>query len=324
MIKPRLNMRLSKKQTVVFEFGSAFTKVILNDKLIFHEPSLMIWQQSQEKVWALGAAAKQNQSKLSQEFQLISPIKRKAIANQEMFLVYLRSLLEFLDLKLAFTPWQRIQVKILVPAELPLVQQEIFKSSFKTVLPQAKFFSSRDVLAQSEVFAGGRRFGVDLGQTISFWAFASGSLVKLKHYYYGEVELDQLIRQAIETKTGCQLDEMTLVKLKHQLVDFRSKPSQKRLVASVKDQRTGLGKTVMLDASDLTEALSLWQAEFFELVEDFFNQLEGAIASDLVENGLILFGGLANLHGLAQGLTDHLGSQVKVVDKPDLFLVNLL
>ena len=312
---------------IMFEFGSAFTRVILNGRLVFFEPTIFIRHKKLDKVWLIGEQAYQASDKLATEFEAIWPIKRKAVTHQAYFQTFVRALLKKLDLNTVFSPWNRLKIGVILPSELSQPQAEVFQTGLKQVLPSVRFYTTESLLLHQASFTSGQRFAIDLGQTTTFWVFNAGNVLASKHYAWGTKELNELLRRQVETQHACQLDNVALDKLKKQLVDFRLFEDDKlgkRLVTKVKLNQTGLGTAVMLKGEDLKPAVLVWQGQLLELVDDFFSQLTGSVASGLVENGLSLFGGLANLHGLTQSLTPKLGCEVKILAKPDLFLINLL
>ncbi len=318
-------MRLRFKpnqRSIIFEFGSRYTKVIAHQRLIFYEPSLLIVHRRTKKVLALGQAAYQSLDKLNQDFIALWPIKRKAVNRRWAMALFIKALLKHLDLKMLFLPWKQWRFQVVLPSELSEAQQKVFRQSIKQVIISAQFLASRDLLARS-AFSQAERFGLDLGATTSFWAFNAGEMLRVQHYYWGVKELEQLIRLRLESKYSCQLDQVTIEKIKRQLIEFApGKTNLKRLVAKVKDSQTGLGKTVMISNHDLDEVASQWLVELLELVDDFFQRLAGPVAAGLVDHGLNLFGGLTHLHSLAGSLAPRLGCEVKELPHADLFLIN--
>jgi len=318
-------MRLRFKpnqRSIIFEFGSRYTKVIAHRRLIFYEPTLLIVHRRTQKVLALGQAAYQSLDKLNQDFVALWPIKRKAISQRLAMRLFIKALLNHLNLKMLFLPWRQFRFKIILPSELSQTQQQIFRQSINQILLSTQFVASSTLLAQS-AFGQGERFGVDLGETTTFWAFNAGKMLHVYHYHWGVKELEQLIRLQLETKYSCQLDQLTVEKIKRQLIEFvPNQANLKHLVAKVKDNQTGLGKTVMIGSNDLNEVAAQWLVELLELIDDFFQQLTGPIAAGLVDHGLNLFGGLANLNSLASSLAPRLSCEVKKLPHPDLFLIN--
>ena len=310
---------------VLFEFGSAFTKVVLNGRLIFYEPTIFVWRPKEEKVWLLGQSAYLSQAKLADDFLLVRPIKRKAIANVKFFRLYLAKLLQALKLKQVFLPWKRFKVQVILPAEITEAQRQLLKEVVRGILPQARFSLSTKLVLSHRRFFNDSRFLLDLSRTLSLTAFHQGQVVDLKHYFWGEVELDQQLRSLVQDRFGAKLDVFSLDHLKRQLVSLNlAKTSPKQLVIRAKDVKTGLGRTIALTSQDLLPAVEVWFEELVDYVGDFFAQLEGVAAVDLVENGLSLVGGLAKLDHLDEALSQRLGCEVKRLPHSDLFLIEQL
>lgn len=310
---------------LLFEFGSAFTRVILNGRLIFYEPTMFVFRPEDEKVWLLGQPAYLSQAKLPDDFLLIRPIERKAVANVRFFRIYLNKLLQTLKLKQVFLPWKRFEVRVILPAETTEAQRRLLKEAVRGFLPQAKFSLSTELILSHRRFFNDSRFLIDLGRSLSLAAFHQGQVVSLKHYFWGEAELNQQLSSLVQDRFGAKLDVFGLDHLKRQLVSLiLPKTSSKQLVIRVKDVQTGLGRTIALTSHDLLPAVEVWFEELVDYVGDFFARLEGVVAVDLVENGLSLVGGLAKLDHLDEALSQRLGCEVKRLPRSDLFLIEQL
>ncbi len=322
-----MRFKRAQEQTLTLEIGSAFTKVMVNHKLVFYEPTLFIWQKKAEKVWLLGEVAEKAQAKLTAEFKLVHPVVRRVPTKKDEFREYLRALVDFLDLKVLHTPWKSFKVRVLTPKEVVPVYLEVFKSSVLSVLHQAEFGLTTDVLSQHPFFSQGRQFGLDLGQTLNLVAFNQKKLAQTKHYLWGEAELNARLERLLLEKFSLQVPPTALTKIKRQLATFSASQTQKaskKLVIKAKDIKTGLGKTVALDQAQLVDVFDAWFKELTFVIDDFFTGLDGTLAASLVDNGLILFGGLTNLNGLDTALSEYLGCEVKKVARPELFLISQL
>jgi rod shape-determining protein MreB len=79
---------------------------------------------------------------------------------------------------------------------------------------------------------------------------------------------------------------------------------------------SGLPRKIVISAEQLRGALDVPLAEIRECVLDALESTSPEVAADIAESGLILSGGGALLHGIADMLSEATGLPARVADDP--------
>jgi rod shape-determining protein MreB len=66
----------------------------------------------------------------------------------------------------------------------------------------------------------------------------------------------------------------------------------------------------------LRPAVKRFVAEYETLLKDVLSQIPPELTTDVIDKGLLLAGGLSQLHGLDHYLVQHIGIPVSVVEDP--------
>ena len=79
---------------------------------------------------------------------------------------------------------------------------------------------------------------------------------------------------------------------------------------------SGLPRTVMLDSDDIREALAEPVQLIVDAVRETLDQTPPELSSDILVNGILLAGGGALLHGLAERLEQETSMPTRIADSP--------
>ena len=79
---------------------------------------------------------------------------------------------------------------------------------------------------------------------------------------------------------------------------------------------SGLPRTVMLDSDDIREALAEPVQTIVDAVRETLDQTPPELSSDILVHGILLAGGGALLHGLAERLEQETSMPTRIADSP--------
>lgn len=97
-----------------------------------------------------------------------------------------------------------------------------------------------------------------------------------------------------------------------------SRPPDLKTSAPVRgrDLVSGLPKTTTITSEQISEAIEDQVQAIIDAVQTTLDQCPAELAGDLLDNGIVLTGGGALLHGLAERMGEATGMPIRVVDKP--------
>jgi rod shape-determining protein MreB and related proteins len=79
---------------------------------------------------------------------------------------------------------------------------------------------------------------------------------------------------------------------------------------------SGLPRTVMLDSNDIREALADHVQQIVDAVRETLDRTPPELSSDILIHGILLAGGGALLHGLAERLESETSMPTRIADSP--------
>jgi rod shape-determining protein MreB len=167
-------------------------------------------------------------------------------------------------------------------------------------------------------------FILQLGAGISEAAVISlGSLVGVESSYQAGEQFEQAVIAALKTTKKITISRETARMLISRLATLvePSGSSTEEILVTGKNEKTGAPKEIQVTAADLFEPSELMATEYVRLVKSLLTKVPTELTVDIVDKGLLLSGGGAQLKGLDEYLVPKLGVPVSVVDEPALAVV---
>ncbi len=96
---------------------------------------------------------------------------------------------------------------------------------------------------------------------------------------------------------------------------------QKDLHVPGKNTQTGKASEVVIPQKLLRDEIERFFAEQCEYIEREFNKLDASLLSDILEQGILLYGGFSQFSGLSLSLSSSLKIPVSVVPDPELCVI---
>jgi rod shape-determining protein MreB len=158
---------------------------------------------------------------------------------------------------------------------------------------------------------------VDIGGgTTEVAVISLGGIVAKQSSRVGGDELDEAIIQYLKKEFSLALGERTAEEVKMQLGS--AWPLEEELNAEIRgrDLVTGLPKTVVLSTAEIREGLEEPVASIIDAVKTTLDKTPPELAADIMEQGIMLAGGGALLHGFRERLSHETGMPVRIAENP--------
>ncbi|WP_279040815.1 rod shape-determining protein [Campylobacter helveticus] len=305
------------------DLGTANTLVLVKDKgIVINEPSVVAVEGerygSKTKILAVGKEAKEMVGKTPGNIEAIRPMKDGVIADFDMTEKMIRYFIEKTHRRKSFL---RPRIIISVPYGLTQVER-------KAVRESALSAGAREVFLIEEPMAAAiganlpiqepkGNLVVDIGGgTTEIGVISLGGLVISKSIRTAGDKLDMSIVNYVKEKYNLVIGERTGEEVKITIGSAVQLPKELSMVVKGRDQISGLLSRIELTSEDVREAMKEHLKEIADALKMVLEMMPPDLASDIVENGVVLTGGGALIRGLDKYLSELVRLPVYVADEP--------
>ncbi|EHM3066497.1 rod shape-determining protein [Campylobacter jejuni] len=305
------------------DLGTANTLVLVKDKgIVINEPSVVAVERerygSKAKILAVGKEAKDMVGKTPGNIEAIRPMKDGVIADFDMTEKMIRYFIEKTHRRKSFL---RPRIIISVPYGLTQVER-------KAVRESALSAGAREVFLIEEPMAAAigaslpiqepkGNLVVDIGGgTTEIGVISLGGLVISKSIRTAGDKLDMSIVNYVKEKYNLIIGERTGEEIKITIGSVIQLPKELSMVVKGRDQVSGLLSRIELTSEDVREAMREYLKEIADALKMVLEMMPPDLASDIVENGVVLTGGGALIRGLDKYLSEIVRLPVYIADEP--------
>ncbi|EDP2530435.1 MreB/Mrl family cell shape determining protein [Campylobacter jejuni] len=305
------------------DLGTANTLVLVKDKgIVINEPSVVAVERerygSKAKILAVGKEAKDMVGKTPGNIEAIRPMKDGVIADFDMTEKMIRYFIEKTHRRKSFL---RPRIIISVPYGLTQVER-------KAVRESALSAGAREVFLIEEPMAAAigaslpiqepkGNLVVDIGGgTTEIGVISLGGLVISKSIRTAGDKLDMSIVNYVKEKYNLIIGERTGEEIKITIGSAIQLPKEPSMVVKGRDQVSGLLSRIELTSEDVREAMREYLKEIADALKMVLEMMPPDLASDIVENGVVLTGGGALIRGLDKYLSEIVRLPVYIADEP--------
>ncbi|HED6749362.1 TPA: rod shape-determining protein [Campylobacter jejuni] len=305
------------------DLGTANTLVLVKDKgIVINEPSVVAVERerygSKAKILAVGKEAKDMVGKTPGNIEAIRPMKDGVIADFDMTEKMIRYFIEKTHRRKSFL---RPRIIISVPFGLTQVER-------KAVRESALSAGAREVFLIEEPMAAAigaslpiqepkGNLVVDIGGgTTEIGVISLGGLVISKSIRTAGDKLDMSIVNYVKEKYNLIIGERTGEEIKITIGSAIQLPKELSMVVKGRDQVSGLLSRIELTSEDVREAMREYLKEIADALKMVLEMMPPDLASDIVENGVVLTGGGALIRGFDKYLSEIVRLPVYIADEP--------
>lgn len=335
------------------DLGTANTLVWVSGKgIVIREPSVVAMHKKTKKIIAIGEEAKQMLGKTPGTIVTIKPLRHGVIsdfdATAAMITKYIQNIHEYGS----FVPssFARPKVVIGIPSAVTEVERRaVWEAALFSGARSAYLIEEPMAAAIGEgvsVFQPTGVMIVDIGGGTTEIAIISlGGIVVSRSLRFAGDEMDAAILHYIRLRHGILLGEATAERIKIKIGSAYKKSSKLKVKSSkLKDEtkdeeakedlkleeergermaivrgrdiETGLPKSIRVSETEVREAMSSVVSRIIEEIADVLEEAPPELTSDILENGILLTGGGANLFGLDSLIVERIHMPVIVAADP--------
>lgn len=305
--------------SVGIDLGTANVLVYVKGKgIVLREPSVVAVDKENEKILAIGEEAREMIGRTPGNIVAIKPLRDGVISDYDMTEAMIRHFLEkVVGRSFLFRP----RVMICVPTGVTVVEK-------RAVQEAAEQAGAKTAELIEEPIAAALGAGIDIaepigsmvvdigGGTTDIAVISLGGIVNGSSLRIAGNQFDSDIETYIRKRHNLMIGERTAENIKTQIGAAYPDSRHETLSVRGRDVVTGLPKTVTVTTEEVVEALKDSIGKIVASVREVLEVTPPELAADIMDRGIILTGGGAMLHGLAELIRQKTDITTSVADDP--------
>lgn len=305
----------SKK--IGIDLGTANTLVFIPGKgIVVNEPSVVAVSEQDNKVVAVGAEAKEMIGKTPDSIIAYRPMKDGVIADYRVTQAMLRYFIGK-----ALGSWSLIKPDVLisVPAGISSTERRaVIEAAMKAGARRA-FVVKEPILAAIgagiPIHEARGHMVVDIGGgTTDVAVISLGGIVACASVKCAGDRLDQTITDYIKKTHNLAIGYKTAEKIKMKIASALPLDDELALVIKGRDYLTGLPRSVNIATNEIVHAIDHELHTMVGAIKDVLQNTPPELASDIIDNGIILTGGSSQLRNFAEYVYQKTGVKARLAD----------
>ncbi len=286
------------------------------------EPAVLAVDTKTRRVLAVGAEAAQMEGRVNPAIVIHYPIRNGVIYDLDTAQALLKLLL------------QRVlkSTNLLSPVIMASVPAKSTESSLNAVTKLMYSLGAKEVYTISQPLAASIGSGVPIADASGSFVLhmgaglvegaviSLGSMVSSRSTEAAGGYLTSRIQHRLNHDLSLSVSSSNAEKVKEKTLSAYSTSERKQLVAG-KDTLTGSPKEIAVTAQDLLPELNNNLEKYELLLRKLLSDIPPELTVDVIDKGLLLSGGLAQIDGLSQYFVERMGIPVSVVDNPDRVVI---
>ncbi|HVF69863.1 MAG TPA: rod shape-determining protein [Xanthomonadales bacterium] len=326
------------------DLGTANTLIFVNGRgIVIREPAVVARHKKSKQIIAIGSEAKKMLGKTPSSIETVRPLVGGTIADFDATVGQISHYIKQVhDLGGRLSGlFVKPKVVIGIPSAVTEVQRRaVWEAALSAGAREAYLIEEPMAAAIGEgisIFASKGVMVVDIGGgTTEIAVISLGGIVVGRSLKLAGDEMNQAILHYVRLRHGMLLGEATSEEIKIRIgsaFDVRGKgkglrgkdeseeneevdKSAKVMIVRGRDIETGLPKSLRLSETEIREALSPIINKIIQAIADVIEETPPELLPDILEQGILLTGGGANLSGLDQLIVERVKMPVYVSADP--------
>ncbi len=301
------------------DLGTTNTLVFLPDKgIVINEPTAVALRKPDNYVLAVGREAKEMVGRTPENIVTFKPLKDGVIAEYYITQAMLKY---FISKSLGPFNFFKPEVVISVPAG-------ITSTEYRAVINAAKEGGAKEVYLVKEPILASLGAGIPIhssegnmivnigGGTTEVAVISLGGIVTWSSLRVAGNRFDQSIMDYIKKKYGLAIGDSMAENIKINIGTAISSRNKLEMKIRGRDLLSGLPRDLMVSSNEIAEAINSHLVDIMNSVRSVFNVTPPELTADIMEKGIILSGGSAQLRDLEEFFKRSVGVPAYVAEDP--------
>ncbi|MFH1621345.1 MAG: rod shape-determining protein [Patescibacteria group bacterium] len=303
------------------DLGTTTVLVYIPKKgIVLNEPSVVAISLADKRVLAVGKEAKEMLGRTPDTIVAKRPLKDGVIADYRTTEAMLRY---FINKALGGMRLFRPEVMVAVPGGITSTERRAVIDATISAGARAAYIIKEPVVAaigaEIPIGSASGHMIIDIGGGTSEIAVISlGGIVSSSSVRIGGNKLDVAIQEHVRRKYGLAVGERTSEEIKIRIGSALYLEQKLEMQAKGRDMITGLPRIITVTSDDVTDAIQHELQGIIEAVKEVLHNTPPELSADVMEKGMVLSGGTAQLRNLDRLFSEATGVPVFVADTPQL------
>ena len=301
------------------DLGTANTLVFVPGKgIVINEPSVVAVSLIENKVLAVGNEAKEMLGRTPDTIVASQPLRDGAIADYRVTEAMLRYFINKVTGRLRIF---RPEIVLSIPAGITSTERRAVIDAALKAGAKAAYVVKEPILAAIGAgipihTAQGNMIINNGGGTSEIAIISLGGVVAAHSARVGGNRIDQAISDYIKRKYSLAIGDRTAEEVKMKIGAAIAQVKEDSMEVRGRDLMGGLPRTVNVSSNEVTEAIQDELREIINVIKQVLQETPPELAADIMDKGMVLSGGTAQLRYLDQLIAKTIGVPCYVADNP--------
>lgn len=301
------------------DLGTTTVLVYMPKKgIVINEPSVVAISVVDKKVLAVGKEAKEMLGRTPDTIVAKRPLKDGVIADYRTTEAMLRY---FINKALGGMRLFRVEVMIAVPGGITSTERRAVIDAAISAGAKAAYIIKEPVVAaigaDIPIGSASGHMIIDIGGGTSEIAVISlGGIVSSSSIRIGGNKLDAAIQEHVRRKHNLAVGERTAEQIKINIGSALYLEQKLEMQVKGRDMINGLPRIVTITSDDITDAIQHELHGMIDAIKEVLQNTPPELSADVMEKGMVLSGGTAQLRNLDKLFAEATGVPAFVADDP--------
>ncbi|WP_010630589.1 rod shape-determining protein [Sporolactobacillus vineae] len=286
--------------------------------IVLNEPSVIALDTETKQLLAVGEEARRMVGRTPGNIVAIRPLRDGVIADFEITEMMLTHFIDKIHVRGFLT---KPRILICTPTHITSVEQKAIREAAERSGGKQVYLEEEPKVAAVgaglDIFQPSGNMVIDIGGgTTDIAVLSMGDIVTSQSIKLAGDKFDQEILNYIKKKYKMLIGERTAEQIKINVGTVFRDARDESMDIRGRDMVTGLPKTLTIHSSEVEEALADSISTLVRAAKNVLETTPPELSADIIDRGVMLTGGGAQLHGIDQLLQSELKVPVVVAENP--------
>lgn len=301
------------------DLGSSNIRVFVRGRgIVLDEPSVIAINKVTSEVLAIGEKAKEMIGKTPDNIIAVRPIQNGVVADYEAAKLLIENAIEK-SIGKSFFNKPRVIVAtpyMINDVELKALEEVVYRAGAKAVYVIEQAIAA-SMGASLEIARPEGSMIIDIGSgTTEIAVISLGSIVVARSINIAGNRFDKDIVDYIKENKEAVISLSDSESIKKDIASIYSSISDDSAILKGRNLNTGLPEDIKVVSKDIQSAISDSVSQIMRNIKDVLEDTIPELASDIIENGIVLTGGSSAIKNLDRFISAKLGIPVHIAENP--------
>ncbi|MBN1915432.1 rod shape-determining protein [Candidatus Dojkabacteria bacterium] len=301
------------------DLGTANSIVWVEGKgIVIEEPTVVTVSVEEKKILAVGKEAREMLGKVPTGIVARRPLRQGVIASYKLTEALLKA---FLDRAIGRSRLFKPEVMISVPSGVTSVEERAVIEAVSSAGAGRVYLIPESIAAaigaRMPISTSSGNMIVNMGGGTSEIAVISmNGIVRFDSKRVAGDAVNEAIMNTVRKKLNLVIGEQMAEKAKIQIGSAMNMEKPLEMEVKGRDASSGLPTSIVVNSNDIAEGIKLTLNQIIGSIKKVLEDTPPELASDIIDRGIVLTGGTAQLRGMDELFTRATGVPVYVADEP--------